>query len=249
MFNVINHRDNWKRVGLDFEIFGPGPGSLTIGISDSDLSKTVTADGTSKMYLWGQNSIGLNNSGVAGGKMAFFHFSSISETAVVDFKYSASMEAIQEGTFYVEGSYNTTTARTGSIALGRMEIVLLREADENDKVSIGFGRTSSPTNDLMSAIGNISGNTVISAPSINTNGLENDPFINNKLVKAGIRIKSGDTKIYINGTEAASSISTWTLADLNKIVLNNTTRGGGRVKTVAVFREPLSDAELAIITS
>ena len=71
--------------------------------------------------------------------------------------------------------------------------------------------------------------------------------------KVAIKYKSGDIALWINGTEVATSTATFTFnAALSELAFdqgNGVNHMDGHVKQLAVFKEILSDAELAALTS
>ena len=71
--------------------------------------------------------------------------------------------------------------------------------------------------------------------------------------KVAFKYKSGDVALWINGTEAVTSTSTFSFtSDLNELAFdqgNGAVHLEGFIKQVAVFKEVLSDAELAALTS
>ena len=71
--------------------------------------------------------------------------------------------------------------------------------------------------------------------------------------KIAIKYKSGDIALWVNGTEEATSTASFTFnAALSELAFdqgNGVNHMDGYVKQVAVFKEVLSDAELAALTS
>ena len=71
--------------------------------------------------------------------------------------------------------------------------------------------------------------------------------------KVAIKYKSGDIALWINGTEVATSTATFSFtSDLNELAFdqgNGSLHLEGFIKQVIVYKEILSDAELAALTS
>ena len=71
--------------------------------------------------------------------------------------------------------------------------------------------------------------------------------------KIAIKYKSGDIALWVNGTEISTSTNTFTFsAALSELALdqgNGSQHMDGHVKQLVVFKEVLSDAELAALTS
>ena len=86
--------------------------------------------------------------------------------------------------------------------------------------------------------------------TIAINGTVSDPTTFNKIA---FKYKSGDLALWINGTEVQTSTTTYTFnAALSELAFdqgNGSIHFDGHVKQLAVFKEVLSDAELAALTS
>ena len=71
--------------------------------------------------------------------------------------------------------------------------------------------------------------------------------------KVAFKYKSGDVALWINGTEAVTSTSTFSFtSDLNELAFdqgNGAVHLEGFIKQVVVFKEILTDAELTALTS
>ena len=70
--------------------------------------------------------------------------------------------------------------------------------------------------------------------------------------KFAIKYKSGDIALWVDGQEAKTHTNTFTLIGLNRLSFdagNGSDDFEGKVKSVAVFKEALTDSELTCLTS
>jgi len=244
VFDVQSFPDNWKRVGMQFELFGLGSGSLTVGIADADNSKTVTADGNASMLVWGNNSPRLNSAINSNARMVPFHFTS-NTTAIPDFPLSSSLPGgvLTEGTLYVEGAFNYTPLASGSGNSNPYKVGLVNSTDESEffEIQFNYGLVGSfIICRYETSAGN--GSTQFGAGLI-----PYEYFNDNKMAKVAIRIKDGDYRASCNGSDATFNPAE--LPPLDKLVVNRGGNNSGRFKTIAVFDKALTNTELNNLTS
>jgi len=139
----------------------------------------------------------------------------------------------QEGVLYIEAA---TIANAGSKA-----IALSASNSASNRVVIFYSSTSNT----------IQGRVQASATTtIPINGTVTD---NTEFNKIAFKYKSGDLALWINGTEVQTSTAAYTFnAALSELAFdqgNGSIHMDGHVKQVVVFKEALSDAELAALTS
>ena len=268
VFQVQDFPNGWKRVGVQYNQFGLNTGNMIVGISDTDGGKTVTADGTAKMYLWGVNSSRPNDTQIVGPRLTEFVYGSaesgLSPTidAVLTTQVSSSVVPNLTSTdgysVYFEGTYNISTMSSSSLiginnSSAASEIKLYKENDEaSNRFSITVRRGPS-SGILRDSIGlTLTINSVnIMANGFNLTGAgitPDQPFLNGDFIKIGARIKDGDSKIFLNGLQLLSRTDNFTITNTaDNIRFNNVS--GLAFKTYAVFNKPLSDAELITLTS
>ena len=103
---------------------------------------------------------------------------------------------------------------------------------------------------LGSASNTITGWVQASAQVQTVNSTVTDQTAFNKIA---IKYKSGDIALWINGTEVSTSTANFTFnATLSELAFdqgNGSQHMDGHVKQLVVFKEILSDAELAALTS
>ena len=146
----------------------------------------------------------------------------------------ASLIGATEGVLYAEvAAIANQTGRTRGIALSASNSAA-------NRVVIFLG----------SASNTITGWIQASALVTTVNATVTDQTAFNKIA---LKYKSGDISLWINGTEVATSTASFTFnAALSELALdqgNGSQHMDGHVKQLVVFKEVLSDAELAALTS
>ena len=143
--------------------------------------------------------------------------------------------------------------------IGAQEGVLYIEAaalaDSNTSRAIALSAANSPANRVVifysSTSNTIQGRVQAStSTTIAINGTVSNPAAFNKIA---FKYKSGDLALWINGTEVVTSSTAFTFnAALSELAFdqgNGSIHMEGLVKSVVVFKEALSDAELTALTS
>ncbi len=228
----------------------PGEGSnYTIGSEWQRIEyKSTGYTGTSKMYInpqyghtfqvWGAQTE-KTGGGQVGRVTSYIPTTSTAATRVRDNYLNggdASLIGAQEGVLYIEAA-----------ALD----------DSNTSRGIALSAANSPANRVVifysSTSGTIQGRVQAStSTTIAINGSTPSTPLTD-FNKIAFKYKSGDLALWINGTEAATSSSAFTFnAALSELALdqgNGSIHFEGLVKTLAVFKEALSDAELTALTS
>jgi len=204
--------------------------------------------GTSKMYInpqylhyfqvWGAQTE-KTGGGQVGRVTSYIPTTSSSVTRARD-NYlnggSASLIGAQEGVFYIEAAALSQSNTSRGIALSAANSAA-------NRVVLFYSSTS----------GTIQGRVQASATTtIAINGTPQSTPITD-FNKIAFKYKSGDLALWINGVERATSTTTYTFdAALSELAFdqgNGSIHFEGLVKTLAVFKEVLSDAELAALTS
>ena len=198
----------------------------------------IDAEGISAdniIEIWGAQ-VEKTGGGVVGKVSSYIPTTSTSVTRARDNYLNggdSTLIGAQEGVFYIEAA---TLANAGSKA-----IALSASNSAANRVVIFYSNTSNTIQGRLQA----STSTVI---AINGTVPSNTNF--NKIA---FKYKSGDLALWINGTEVQTSTTAFTFnAALSELAFdqgNGTLHMDGLVKSVAVFKEVLSDAELAALTS
>lgn len=109
-----------------------------------------------------------------------------------------------------------------------------------------------PGSDRISVVGNINGSFVQSGGNKDfTAGLDREPSKNGKFIRLGGRVRSGDSKYYINGELQYSSTATFSTSDIFDRIqfFSSGTRREGRIRRFAIFSPGLTDSELQALTN
>ena len=145
----------------------------------------------------------------------------------------ATLIGAQEGVLFFEGA----ALNNASVSRG---IALSASNSSANRVALFF---RSVTNEILAIIQGSSGYISLSASGITQTNFN----------KIAVKYKSGDLALWINGVEVDTNTQSLTFnAPLNQLAFNQgngTLYMDGHVKQVAVFKEILSDAELAALTS
>ena len=245
---VYNPDGGTQQVWIGYGDVGSGNGSFHSVTNSWQRIEYTTTGGTfsefhiapalsSNLRVWGcQFEIGLVTNGT-GRITSYIPTTSGSVTRTRD-NYKdggdTSLIGAQEGVFYVEvAAIANQTGRTRGIALSASNSAA-------NRVVIFLGSASNTITGWIQASSLVQ--------TINSTVTDQTAF--NKIA---LKYKSGDISLWINGTEAATSTSTFTFnAALSELAFdqgNGSQHMDGLVKSVVVFKEVLSDAELAALTS
>ena len=194
----------------------------------ADVTETYVGDGTSSLYIWGcQNEEGSYPT-------SYIPTNGATATRNQEICNNATPEInSQEGVLYAEISALTddgTTARRFSLSDGTT----------NNVVEIGYTNIS---NEIKSKIKS-SGNTVA-----NMNYVVSDILSN---VKIALKYKQNDFAVWINGLEVLTDTSGGAPIGLNQLSFDNGFTDQtffGKTKSLQVFNEALTDAQLQTLTT
>ena len=194
----------------------------------------ILADDT--IEIWGAQMEKTTSTGQDGRVSSYIPTTSASVTRARDNYLNGgdtSLIGAQEGVVFIEAA---VLADSGSRA-----IALSAANSASNRVVIFY---SSASNTIQ---GRVQASTTTTIP---INGTVTDSTDFNKIA---FKYKSGDLALWINGTEVATSTTSYTFnAALSELAFdqgNGTLHMDGFVKQVVVFEEALSDAELAALTS
>ncbi len=227
---------------------GSGEGNLVaVGNEWQRITYIQPQYGANKIYIdpqyghyfdiWGaQGEIG-NVSGGAGRVSSYIPTTSTAVTRTRDNYLNggdASLIGAQEGVLFVEGA---TLANQAGLNKG---IALSANNSASNRVALFFGYASNQVTAFIQAGGTT---TAIYATVTDQTAFN----------KVAIKYKSGDIALWVNGTEISTSTNTFTFsAALSELAFdqgNGSQHMDGHVKQLVVFKEVLSDAELAALTS
>ena len=198
--------------------------------------KPASTSAADTIEIWGAQMEKTASGGQAGRVSSYIPTTNLAVTRPRDNYLNggdASLIGAQEGVFYMEAA---TLSNAGSKA-----IALSAANSAANRVVIFYSSTS---------------NTIqgrVQASTSTTIAINGTVPSNTNFNKIAFKYKSGDLALWINGTEVQTSTTAFTFnAALSELAFdqgNGTLHTDGFIKSVAVFKEVLSDAELAALTS
>ena len=199
----------------------------------------IDAEGTSAddtIEVWGAQMEKTTGSGQAGRVSSYVPTVSGSATRARDNYLNggdASLIGAQEGVFFFEGA-------ALSNAYGGRAVALSANNSAANRVVLYFDGVGGQVRTSIQASGALI--------TLNAGGVTQTNF--NKIA---VKYKSGDVALWLNGTEVATSTAAFTFnAALSELAFdqgNGSQHFDGHVKQLVIFKEVLSDAELAALTS
>jgi hypothetical protein len=180
------------------------------------------------------------------------------------FAYGAQIEAGSYATSYIPTVASSVTrnadviSKTGiSSLIGQTEGTMFL-----DLFASGENSDSDPGFSLLLDIGNTTSveiytnngtiGFIIYKPTL-TIVLSSYTIVPNEKIKIALRYKSGQTAMFINGTQVASSADTFTLSGISELNINKAIGANliakNSINTVALFKTGLTNSELAELTT
>ena len=230
---IEDYGNGWFRCSMTLDpsqmtVSGKWSTSFSVGITGSETN-SFNGDGTSGIYIYGAQ---LEQQSYATSYIPTSGSTSTRNADVCNNAGSSDLINSTEGVLYAEISSlaNDGTSRRISLSSG---------SDAN-RVSLEIDETSNRIKVFMNG-------GSISAAIITFDASDLTQF--NKIA---IKYKSGDVSLFLNGTEVATSTSTNMPVGLDRLNFdggNGNNDYFGKVKSVAVFEEALTDSELTCLTS
>jgi hypothetical protein len=220
--SIENYGNGWYRISNTITAVSGGNQAF-LGLSDADGGTSSTQQGNT-VFAWGfqveEQSFATSYIPTSG--------STVTRNAeVCNNAGSSDLINSTEGVLYAEIAALADDATNRYIGLS--------DGTGSNRVNIFFD-----TNNVLKAF--VSGTSSISSNVDITN-----------VNKVAFKYKSGEIALWVNGLEADTSSSTFSLSGLNDLSLSlnptSSLKFYGKVKSVAVFKEALTDEELAKITS
>lgn len=225
--NIVSVGADWQRIKYESTGF-TGAGRFYID------AEGISADNT--IEIWGAQIEKTASTGANGRVSSYIPTTSSSVTRARDNYLNGgdtSLIGATEGVIFIEAA---VLANAGSRA-----IALSAANSAANRVVIFY---SSISNTIQ---GRVQAST---STTIAINGTVSDSTTFNKIA---FKYKSGDLALWINGTEVQTSTTAFTFnAALSELAFdqgNGSIHMDGHVKQLAVFKEVLTDAELAALTS
>lgn len=238
----------------------------TQGVTTSAASHTVSFYGTGSITLSGTHSATLNGTGANNRVSLTFTPSSGTLTCTVSGSVTnAQIEALSFATSYIPTSGSTVTRNAdaannaGSSDLinstegvlyaeiaalsddATSRVISLSDGTSNERVLISMHTVSNQIRVFIKSGGSFSATITTTLTDIKD------------FNKIAYKYKSGETKLYINGSLIGTSTNAFSITGLDVLQFANGTPGTGKlfgnVKCVAVYKEALTDAELTALTT
>ena len=234
---IQDYGSGYYRCSITFKTVTDVAGSIQLQLASTNGSNQVTKDGTNGVYIFGlqcEADASLNFA------TSYIPTSGTTVTRSADeANNSGSSDLINstEGVLYGElAVFNRTLPAEMNISLSNSTI--------NNTVEIGY---SNGTDNVRFRIRANSG--LIFAQNIYVGG----SIDITQFTKMAIKYKSGDIKVFINGSQVYSNTTSFAFSDnLNELAFDRGTGANdfqGKVKCVAVFKEALTDEELTCLTT
>ncbi len=227
---TINKMPNgWYRITYTTGTAISLTGGTGVGVSDAKGSLNATQNGTDGILVYG---LQLETGSYA---TSLIHTSGSASTRAAETLNNAGNSDLinsTEGVLYAEISALAND--------GANRCISLYDGTVNNRLTLLFGSTNNSIRALIK--------------SNNATTFDATHIVNSTLNfhKIGVKYKENDFALWIDGVEVATDSSGATPIGLNALTFD-TGNGGqnlyGRCKTVAVFKEALSDTELACLTS
>ena len=229
---MTNYGNGWYRCSVTITTTTDLIGSVSFAISNnSTVSGGNLKNGTNSTFLWGlqaeEQSFPTSYIPTSG--------STVTRSAdVANNSGSSDLINSTEGVLYGEiAALNKTLPSELNISLSNSTV--------NNTAEIGFSNGNS-----LARFRVRSNNITIFAQNISVSDIT-------QFTKMAIKYKSGDIKVFINGSQVYSNATSFAFSDnLKELAFdrgNNLNDFQGKVKCVAVFKEALTDAQLTSLTT
>ena len=231
---IEDYGNGWYRCSVSFKTTTDTIGSIRFRLATEDNTSNVTLDGTNGVYFFGLQCEASATQNYATSYIPTAGSTVTRSADVANNSGNADLFNDSEGVLYAEiASINQILEQPMFISLSNSTI--------NNTVEIGY---VIGTNIARFRIRSNSG--LLFAQNISVSDIT-------QFTKMAIKYKSGDIKAFINGSQVYSNTTSFSFSD-NLIELafdkgNDVDNFYGKVKSVAVFKEALTDEELAQITS
>ena len=230
---IEDYGNGWFRCSTTFKTTTDLVGSVRFLLATADNTTNITKDGTNGVLLFGLQAEADASRNFA---TSYIPTSGSTVTRNADIANSSgdtSLISSTEGVLYAE------VAPTGNPSVFRL-ISLIDPTDNTNRLDIGFTNTNNIYADIRT-----SGSSKINSTSINYNI--------DQYYKLAIKwSNTSGCSFYIGGTEIATGANTsFSASDFTSLNFKNIFDNpmNGKVKSVAVFKEALTDSELTCLTS
>lgn len=228
---IEDYGNGWYRCQITFTTTTDTTGAIRIRLAVTDGSLSVTKDGTNGLYLFGLQCEASATQNYATSYIPTSGSTVTRNKDVCDNSGSSDLISSTEGVLYVEASAlaNDGTSRR----------ISLNDGTSSNKVNIEYDETA---NRIRASI--TSGGSAQTLTYNATNLLQFN--------KIAVKYKQDDFAIWLNGVEVVTDTSGNAPIGLSELGFNNSGTSlpfYGKVKSVAVYKEALTDAQLTALTT
>jgi len=229
---IEDYGSGYYRCSITFKTVTDVAGSIQLQLASTNGNNQVTKDGTNGVYIFG-----LQCEADASQDFATSYIPTSGSTVTRsqdESNNSGSSDLINstEGVLYCEIAALADNLTFRGIALS--------DGTTENRVMLRYRTTTNQINLFIRA----DSTTIVNSTKALTD-------ITN-YSKIAIKYKSGDIALWVDGVEAKTHTNTFTLIGLDRLNFdagNGSDDFYGKVKSVAVFKEALTDAELTCLTS
>jgi len=264
---IIDQGDGWYQAVLAALSDSTGPQNITFGLSDSDGGKTVTADGTNKLYINLLNAT-QQAAGQSLGALVETLSANNTSTSIVPpvtlnyFNRTANpiTSVASAGVFYAEVGWHAfwdqpllwTNSFSNSPTIGLAPFTVLASAPgaAEDGIRIKLALTGTTPNFSRGISVNMSGlgqtPTIPFNNFIINNATTNDILRKGGFLKVAIRREASNHAIYVNGTLEATQLT----ANVGTVPLESFYNAyNSRFRNICYFPHALTNTEMENLTS
>ena len=215
---IENYGNGWYRCSSTVTFAASGQDYIYIQNSNSD--NNINSDINKETYIWGTQ---LEEQSYA---TSYIPTNGATNTRLQDIANNSGNSTLinsTEGVLYTEIAKLDVNASEGGVYLSK---------DSNNEIRLNFA-----TNNRLNLFVNVGG--------VNQVYMDNSSFALSDYNKIAVKYKLNDYSVYVNGTEVYTDTSALVFSNLDELKFNNFY---GKNKTLAVYKEALTDANLRCLT-
>ncbi len=229
---IEDYGNGWYRCQITFKTTTDVGGGVRIRLADTDGSTNVTLDGTNGVYLYG---LQCEASATQNFATSYIPTSGSTVTRNADVCNNAGSSDLinsTEGVLYAEITALVNDSSVREISLS--------DGTANNRIELRYGAASN----RLQLVARSSGSVQASISNSDYNIL-----LSNKIA---VKYKANDFALWINGVKVGTDTSGNAPSGLSELAFddgNGTSDFYGKVKSVAVYKEALTDAQLTALTT
>jgi hypothetical protein len=228
---IEDYGNGWYRCQITFKTTTDTQGGIRIRLADTDGSTNLPLDGTNGVYLYG---LQCEASATQNFATSYIPTSGSTVTRNQDVcidSGSSDLISSTEGVLYVEVAALTS--------INNFESISLSDGTNQNKIRLLLGSVLNRASFQVT-----DGNTAQAFISFDMTDITD-------FNKIALKYKENDFAFWLNGVEVGTDTS-GTVPTINQLLFTNGGTGNnfiGKVKSVAVYKEALTDSELTCLTS